>query len=221
MKWIGASLTVFVTSCAGPSIQPVATASEPMPPVEAVGVSEEPQDPDVLARRKHRISVFTLHLLAGLYGEDHIVKQRWGGEVETLDEGLALEWSEMNGAARERILNPPIPENAVIIDIRVVDAGRKYPAPSSAPNPSPVGKTRYLHEGRVLTYFIGEKEYADLATLQTHLLQVVAQATDGPPPAILAPSANCIMSDIIPVLDTVVAATFVDITFDGDAVDFL
>ncbi|MDF1836443.1 MAG: hypothetical protein P1V35_01120 [Planctomycetota bacterium] len=219
MKLVARCLVLCaLVACASQEFEPVSTVPEP---VIEDNILDDAEAHARAAYRKLRQSGFLLQVLGGLYGDKYIANKRWGNGIDSVEEGLGMGRRALNDARRERILNPSIPSNAVVIEVRVIDPGRKYPAPTkTTPKPSN-GKIRYLHEGRVLGYSIGEKDFPDLTTLQDHLSQWVRLGGIEIPPVILTATEDCIMGDLIPLLDAAVAASFTDVQFGGAFADNL
>lgn len=156
--------------------------------------------------------VFTLTLLAGLYGEKAIVRARWGDKVQTLAEGLRLERSKYDTPMP---LESPIPPGAIFIDIKVVDPGRRVHARSDDPNRTPI-KDRFTYADRVLLYSVGRRDCKNLQELEQALGQIMGASKDPGLCAVINPLAGASISDAIPVLDAAVAAQFKDIRFSRE-----
>ncbi|MBL4769756.1 MAG: biopolymer transporter ExbD [Planctomycetes bacterium] len=117
---------------------------------------------------------------------------------------------------------PPVEK--VQIDIHVIVEGNKVkpkakPSDPAVPYDDPTGESRYVYEGRKLSYTIGTQKFTDLAEVQKRLRKIRTQRGDDDAPAVLQPYAGTIMGDVIPVLDAAVAADFTDITFGGAFAD--
>ncbi len=119
---------------------------------------------------------------------------------------------------------PPVEK--VQIDIHVTEEGRKVKPRAKPSDPyvaydDPTFKTRYVYDGRRLSYTIGTQKFTDLKDVQDRLRKIKIARGDDDAPAVLQPYAGSIMGDVIPVLDAAVAAKFTDITFGGAFADHI
>jgi biopolymer transport protein ExbD len=119
---------------------------------------------------------------------------------------------------------PPVEK--VQVDIHVIEEGRKVkprakPTDAFVTYDDPTGLTRYVYDGRRLSYTIGTQKFTDIAEVQKRLTKIKIARGEDDAPAVLQPYAGCIMGDIIPILDAAVAANFSDITFGGAFADHI
>ncbi len=117
---------------------------------------------------------------------------------------------------------PPVEK--VQIDIHVIDPGRKVKPRGKASDPIEpyadlTNESRYVFDGRKLSYTIGTQKFTDLKEVQKRLTKIKIDRGEDDAPAVLQPFADCIMGDVIPVLDAAVAGKFKDITFGGAYAD--
>ncbi len=108
---------------------------------------------------------------------------------------------------------PVVPVEKVQVQVRLVDPGQKMNAAGTAPYSDETGQARHTFHGRQLSYGLGTQRFDSLDSLDASLAHFADAKGQ---PCVLQPYAGVILGDVVPVLDHLTAAGFVEISFGGE-----
>ncbi len=107
---------------------------------------------------------------------------------------------------------PAVPVEKVQVTVRLTDAGTKMNAAGTMPYADKSGQSRHTFRDRKLRYGVGTQSFDSLVPFREAIQRI---GTSGEQPCVLQAHPGVILEDVIPVLDGLTGAGFVDISFGG------
>lgn len=107
---------------------------------------------------------------------------------------------------------PAVPVEKVQVTVRLTDAGTKMNAAGTMPYADNSGQSRHTFRDRKLRYGVGTQSFDSLVPFREAIQRI---GTGGEQPCVLQAHPGVILEDVIPVLDGLTGAGFVDISFGG------
>jgi biopolymer transport protein ExbD len=108
--------------------------------------------------------------------------------------------------------SPAVPLEKVQVSLRLAEAGTKMNAAGTLPYADESGQSRPTFQNRQLRYSVGTQSFRSLPQFNAAIRRMSAT---GQQPCVLQAHPGIILEDVVPVLDGLTAAGFVDITFGG------